>query len=373
MFSDEAVQAVTRTFGDNTMSYLGREADDAARAMLESSASSFGVSGQPFVLELGAQTPLDLGGGRETNSFGVLAPVSEATEAAVGAVLLGDQDGAGVAAHFVTNRFFDVDRSRQMKRPVIGYSSGVLATTFLPSRLEPSSCQVAVLDRAGSREEFAEDLAVIRATATGPAGLDKLLPSRDDRISAYADRIVGLSPSGEKVYLGFKVEDRWDAADVAYGGFQGTTYEAVQLTDATPGDETARDLGPRPPTGPELLLLDGFETDDYEIPGTTREAIPTIYYEGSSGQTGYGPASRTVIGFGGCSHYNTRDECVTCCNGNQAAGMATALGAFFACFPTFAAWPPCLVACTIAAGVAEGVFLVGGHICRDNCNARVNW
>jgi hypothetical protein len=375
MASSEAIQAVRNAFGDSAVSYFEREADEPARAVLERSVSEFELAQGIVELDLGAQPALDLGGA-ETNGFSVAAPVTEATEDAVRALLMDDREKGGATACFVTHRFFDVERSEQMNRPVIGYTPGVIASAYLPSRQEPNSCQVALLDRAGSRIVLSEDVERLKALESGPAVLDRDLPRREDRLSAYGDRLVAVDPNGEKVYFETKVEDRFDEPGIGIGGFRGTTYEVVDLTEVVPGDKSAKDLAPLPPDAPQLLRGGGtFVRDGYRIPGALMGTTPpTItWVEGSSGQQGYGPQGGSVIGFGGCSHYNTRDECVNCCNGNQTAGVATVVGAGLTCLAAAWAFPLLVAACGFATGVGIGIFIVGGDACRRNCNAQVRW
>jgi hypothetical protein len=263
-----------------------------------------------------------------------------------------------------------------MNRPVIGYTPGVIASAYLPSAEKPNSCQVALLDRAGSQVVLSEDAERLKALKSGPAVLDRTLPSREDRLSAYGDRLVAVDPNGQKVYFETKVEDRFEEPGIGIGGFRGTSYEVVDLTEVVPGDKSAKDLAPLPPEALQVLRGGGtFVRDGYRIPGTLRgERPPTVTWsEGSSGQQGYAPQGGTSLGFGGCSHFNTRDNCVSCCNDIQTAGVAAVAAAGITCAIASWAFPPGLVACGLATGIGMGIFIVNGDACRRNCNAQVVW
>jgi hypothetical protein len=209
-----------------------------------------------------------------------------------------------------------------------------------------------------------------------PDSADRTLPSREDRLSAYGDRLVAVDPNGQKVYFETKVEDRFEEPGIGIGGFRGTSYEVVDLTEVVPGDKSAKDLAPLPPEALQVLRGGGtFVRDGYRIPGTLRgERPPTVTWsEGSSGQQGYAPQGGTSLGFGGCSHFNTRDNCVSCCNDIQTAGVAAVAAAGITCAIASWAFPPGLVACGLATGIGMGIFIVNGDACRRNCNAQVVW
>jgi hypothetical protein len=129
--------------------------------------------------------------------------------------------------------------------------------------------------------------------------------------------------------------------------------------------------GPDENAAPPGEAAGPYNTGTALISGTVTITITRV--EGSGGEIGYGPAQIAPPGYGSCTHYNSRDDCKSCCVSVSSIAVTSIIGAGVACHVAASICIPCHVACALVEAAALIVIGMAGNDCQRNCERRVTW
>jgi hypothetical protein len=353
--------------GDSFASHFATPlGDDETEAFLQTQSRRFTSGGQQFPCSLLSPWIIDLGGlNFNENSF--IAPVDaekndqffEALSRRLGSAIT----PMNTAAVYVVNRFADPAASRRLGITALRYTDYIIVVQL---DLERNS---AILHRL-----LPGGLSTV-STATLAEG---------DVLAKLKEKLNGLFSNGPILYKGppnrlvgwNEKSKEWGSAKIRHAGFAETIisdrrvqYQLVHLDDF---DQKEFD--------PRLLrsLAQGIEHDYSPTPIGLN-----IYGIGANGIVitqpdptppppttgGSSSASQETLWFDACKIFESRDSCLNCCNGAQAAVVAAGVTIGLTLAKEAVACGPWAWACVLGAAVVTGGLYVAGDILARDCRA----